>query len=170
VNFFKECIKATQDILDGKDYKDFEKAYNSHQNIIILGNGGSNAVASHIAQDMTKRGGKRALSFSDPSMLTCFMNDYGVDDAYAKFLEFYAGSDTLVILISSSGKSQNILEAVKYCIKNNIDFGVLTAFDPNNPVRISSVKSKFNYYIPTNSYGVAECIHQVFLHGIVECE
>jgi D-sedoheptulose 7-phosphate isomerase len=170
VNFFEECISATQNIISGEDYEKFKNAYSKHQEIIILGNGGSNAVASHIAQDMTKRGGKRALSFSDPSMLTCFMNDFGVDDAYAKFLEFYAKKNTLVILISSSGKSKNILRAAEYCENNNISYGVLSAFESFNPLKLQSKSAKFNYYIPTHSYGVAECVHQIFLHGIVECE
>jgi len=98
------------------------------------------------------------------------MNDYGVEDAYAKFLEFYAKPETLVILISSSGNSKNIVNAVKFCEQHNVSYGILTAFDPKNNVRQTSVSPVFDYYIPTNSYGVAECIHQVFLHGIVECE
>ena len=49
------------------------------ENIIIIGNGGSNSIASHIAQDYTKVLGKKAISFSDPSRLTCYMNDYGIE-------------------------------------------------------------------------------------------
>ena len=61
--------------------------------IIIIGNGGSNSIASHIAQDYTKVLDKRAISFSDPSRLTCYINDYGRDNAYAEFLDDFAGKD-----------------------------------------------------------------------------
>ena len=146
----------------------FINAYHHHNKIILIGNGGSNAAAAHIAQDFTKRGGKKALTFSDPSMLTCFMNDYGVDESYKKYLEAFADEETLVILISSSGNSQNILNCVEYCSENKIAYGVLTAFKSENPVRTRAYDAAFNYYIDTESYGVAECIHQIFLHGAVE--
>ena len=85
-----------------KHYKnDLEHIIDSHQNIIIIGNGGSNSVASHISQDYTKQLNKRCISFSDPSRLTCYINDYGRDEAYVEFLKDFADTDTLVILISS---------------------------------------------------------------------
>jgi len=169
MNFFEQCMEAIKWLQYDDEYQKFIAAYNTHKKIIIIGNGGSNAAAAHIAQDFTKRGGKQGLTFSDPSMLTCFMNDYGVEQAYKKYLESFADKDTLVILISSSGNSLNILNCVEYCSENNIAYGVLTAFKNDNPIRTRSlVDANFNYYIDTMSYGVAECIHQVFLHGAVE--
>lgn len=168
MGFFDECIAAIEDLKQDVEYVKFLDTYSFHEKIIIIGNGGSNAAAAHIAQDFTKRGGKKALTFSDPSMLTCFMNDYGVDEAYRKYLEAFADEETFVILISSSGNSQNILNCVKYCSQENIPYGVLTAFKLGNPVRTRAHDAKFNYYIDTESYGVAECIHQIFLHGAVE--
>lgn len=169
MNFFDDCIAAINS-MEEKEYRKFEQQYNNSHKIIILGNGGSNAVAAHIAQDMTKRGGKRAISFTDPSMLTCFINDYGMDNAYRQFLEFFADDSTLVILISSSGNSSNLTNCVFWCENNNIPYGILTAFDKNNSMRTVSRNAAFNYYIDTQSYGVAECVHQIFLHGIVECD
>ena len=152
------------------EYKKYYEAYEAHEKFILIGNGGSNSAAGHIAQDMTKRGGKKALAFTDASMLTCFMNDFGVDKAYSKFLEYYAEADTFVILISSSGESNNIIESVRWCQAKNLRYGVLTAFGDRNTVRTMSPDAVFNYYIPTQSYGVAECLHQIFLHGVVECQ
>jgi D-sedoheptulose 7-phosphate isomerase len=170
MKFFDECAQNLDDghIID--EYKKYYEAYETHKRFIIIGNGGSNSAAAHIAQDMTKRGGKKALAFTDASMLTCFMNDFGVDEAYSKFLEYYAETDTFVILISSSGESNNIIEAVRWCQATDLRYGVLTAFGERNTVRTMSVDAVFNYYIPTQSYGVAECLHQVFLHGVVECQ
>ena len=81
-----------------------KKIIDSSQEIIIIGNGGSNAIASHISQDYTKVLGKKSFSFSDPSRLTCYINDYGNENAYAKFLEHFSSANTTVILISSSGE------------------------------------------------------------------
>lgn len=166
--FFKECIGAIENLQNDEQYINFIEEYRNHKKIIVIGNGGSNAAAAHIAQDFTKRGGKQGLTFSDPSMLTCFMNDYGVDEAYKKYLESFSDNETFVILISSSGNSKNILNCVEYCSENKITYGVLTAFKPNNPVRTRAHDAAFSYYIDTTSYGVAECVHQIFLHGAVE--
>lgn len=168
MNFFEECARAITSIPQD-EYKKFSDKYDSAKDIILLGNGGSNAVASHIAQDMTKRGGKRALSFTDPSMLTCFINDYGMDFAYTRFLEFYTNPETFVILISSSGNSTNLVNAVRWCESEKIDYGILTAFNSNNAMRNTANNEIFKYHIDTESYGVAECVHQIFLHAIVEC-
>lgn len=170
MKFFEECVRS----LDGEhlldEYGKYFDAYESHYKFILIGNGGSNSAAGHIAQDMTKRGGKRALAFTDASTLTCFVNDFGVEQAYAKFIEYYADPDTFVIMISSSGESPNIKESVRFCQESRLKYGVLTAFGSQNSVRTMSTDAVFNYYIPTESYGVAECLHQIFLHGVVECQ
>lgn len=170
MKFFEECVANLQREELGSEYQKYRSAYETHKKFILIGNGGSNSAAGHIAQDMTKRGGKRAIAFTDSSMLTCFMNDYGVDQAYARFLEFYADDDTFIILISSSGESANIVKSVAWCQENMLKYGVLTGFSGRNTVRMMSEDATFNYHIPTASYGVAECLHQIFLHGVVECQ
>ena len=110
----------------------FQKIINKFEKIIIIGNGGSNSIASHISQDYTKELGKKAMCFSDPSRLTCYINDYGRDEAYKKFLEHFADFDTLVILISSSGNSMNIVNSAKWCEKVGIKFITLSGFNINN--------------------------------------
>tara|TARA_R110001592_G_scaffold52148_7_gene159810 strand:+ start:7200 stop:7697 length:498 start_codon:yes stop_codon:yes gene_type:complete len=140
----------------------------NHKDIIIIGNGGSNAIASHLSQDYTKALGKRAHSFSDPSRLTCYINDYGRDEAYAKFLEHFATEDTLVILISSSGNSQNICNAARYCIETATQFITLTGFDCGNELNlIGHEHAVLNYWIDATDYGEVECAHEIFLHSII---
>ncbi len=170
MNFFEECIMRLGDGQVAEEYRKYYQAYETRQKFILIGNGGSNSAAGHIAQDMTKRGGKQALAFTDPSMLTCFMNDFGVEQAYAKYIEYYADPDTFVIAISSSGESANIIESIRYCQSQKLSYGVLTGFDERNTARTISTDAAFNYHIPTRSYGVAECLHQIFLHGVVECQ
>ena len=76
--------------------------------VIIAGNGGSAAMASHVAVDFTKAANIRAINFNEADLITCFANDYGYENWVGKALEAYADPGDLVILISSSGKSQNI--------------------------------------------------------------
>ena len=110
---------------------------------------------------------KRVSILSDPSMITMLTNDFGYDKAYEKFLEYYVENDTLVIIMSSGGESKNMLNALKWCEKENTDYGVLTGFKEDNTIRKSAKKALWNYYINSNNYGVVECVHQIFLHGVV---
>ena len=114
-----------------------------------------------------KFGKKRVSIFSDPSMLTMLANDFGYENAYLKFLEYHVEDDTLVILMSSGGESENIIKCQKYCEENKIDYGVLTGFFSNNRLKTRSKNAAFNYHIDSESYGVVECVHQIFLHGVV---
>jgi len=138
----------------------------SHEKIIILGNGGSNSIASHISQDYTKALGKKAITFTDPSRLTCYINDYGMESAYRVFIEEFATKETLVILISSSGNSMNIVNAAMHCNENDIKTATLSGFDKEN--KLNKITSELNYWVNSTDYGVVECAHLIFLHSIIK--
>lgn len=139
-----------------------------HNDIIIIGNGGSNAIASHITQDYTKQLGKRAFSFSDPSRLTCYINDYGMENAYCQFLKEFCTKTTLVILMSSSGMSSNILRCASWCIDNEISMISLSGFKPDNVLRtMCHEKNLLNVHVSSFDYGVVECTHELLLHSIL---
>ena len=164
---FNKYINAFEDFFVSTEFEKYAKALKLSSEIIILGNGGSNSIASHISQDLVKFKNKKSLSFSDPSMLTCYINDFGMANAYVKFLKSYISKKTLVILISSSGESENIINCVKFLESSNSKYGVLTGFNKYNKVRKLSKKSLFNFHINSNDYGVVECLHQIFLHGAI---
>ena len=155
-----------------KCYEHFEllnTCISSYNNIIILGNGGSSAIASHISQDYTKKLKKRSYTFSDPSRLTCYANDYGYENAYAQFLkEFVTDEETLVILISSSGNSQNIINCAEWCeTRSNIKTITLTGFDSENKLRTANLKNRLiNFWVDSKDYGIVECVHMIFLHMV----
>ena len=92
---------------------------NNNKKVIIAGNGGSAAIASHVSVDFTKQGKIRTVNFNEPDLITCFANDFGYANWLAKCIEFYSDSGDHVILISSSGKSSNIINAAKEA-KNRI--------------------------------------------------
>ncbi len=155
-----EVSKITEDVKNSLGYW-----INNHKEIIIIGNGGSNSIASHISQDYTKVLDKKSYSFSDPSRLTCYINDYGRDNAYAEFLDDFTEKDTLVILISSSGNSMNIVNAAKYCENNNITYLALTGFNSNN--KLNNMNPMWRWHVDSSDYGVVECVHQIVLHSIL---
>ena len=167
VNPFNEYVTTLQSAHMEEEFDKFKKAFKNHDRIIILGNGGSNSVASHISQDYMKFHKKKVSILSDPSMITMLTNDFGYEFAYQKFLEYYVEEDTLVIIISSGGESPNMLKCVDWCEDNKISYGVLTGFEPNNTIRSEASSALWNYHIASKSYGVVECVHQIFLHGVI---
>ncbi len=167
MNPFKEYSVALESAHMEVEFDKFKKAFDSHPRIIILGNGGSNSVASHISQDYMKFHRKKVSLLSDPSMITMLTNDCGYDSAYQKFLEYYVEDDTLVIIITSGGESMNMVNCLNWCEGNNIDYGVLTGFKSDNTIKTQATNALFNYHIDSKSYGVVECVHQIFLHGVV---
>ena len=124
-------------------------------------------IRDSISQDYMKFHGKKVSVLSDPSMITMLSNDFGYDHAYEKFLDFYVEKDTLVIIMSSGGESPNMLNCLNWCENENTDYGILTGFKQDNTIRKSATNSLWNYHIASDSYGVVECVHQIFLHGVV---
>ena len=163
----QELGKLLKDIKPEEIMK-LKSLLNNRDRIFLIGNGGSNAVCSHLSQDYTKALGHRAVSFADASRLTCYINDYGMNKAYAKFIEHFATSQSLCILISSSGNSENIIETAKYCKSNFIDFIILTGFDPQNKLRAEfSGEALIDYHVPSFDYGIVENLHSIFLHAVI---
>ena len=164
LNELKNCLEQIKPTV----VEFFSSLLQNRDLIILIGNGGSNAVCSHLAQDYTKALGLKSISFSDSSRLSCYMNDYGLENAYAKFIEHFATQKSICILISSSGNSENILNAAKYCDENKIDFVILSGFDENNKLRSEfSKKASLSYYVPSHDYGIVENLHSIFLHSVI---
>ena len=136
--------------------------------IILIGNGGSNAIASHMAEDYTKALGKRALCFSDGARMSCYANDYGYDKAFSQFIKEFADKNSLVILISSSGNSKNILNCADYCKTEAIAYITLTGFDEYNQMNDKYSDSALHgFWIDSTDYGVVECAHEAILHSVI---
>jgi D-sedoheptulose 7-phosphate isomerase len=138
--------------------------------IFLIGNGGSNAIASHMAVDYTKFLNKRCYVPNTSDLITMMVNDYGVENMYSKFIEYYHNNENqLVILISSSGNSKNILQAADKCKELNIPMIILTGFKNSNSLNsFNSDNVKLKYWVDSDSYGVVEMAHHIFLHSIIE--
>jgi D-sedoheptulose 7-phosphate isomerase len=141
------------------------KAHAAGNKLIFIGNGGSAAIASHMATDYSKNGNIRALALNDSSMLTCLGNDLGYDRVFAKQVELHARSGDLLIAISSSGRSRNILNAVEAARSVGCDIVTLSGFAGDNPLR---GLGDINFYVASERYGFVEISHLTICHAILD--
>lgn len=151
--------------LQEDNFKKIKDKIKNFNRIIICGNGGSSSIASHVAVDFNKILKKEAITFTDDNLITCFANDYGYENWTLEAMKIYAKKKDLIILISSSGKSKNIVNAAKFIKKNKIYLITMTGFEKNN---ILSKLGNINIWIDSKSYNFVEMCHHIFLVAIVD--
>lgn len=137
----------------------------NNKKIIMVGNGGSAGIASHQAVDYWKNGGVRAIAFNDASLLTCISNDIGYEEVFSTPISMFADENDLLLAISSSGSSKNIINSVKKATEKNCDIITFSGFSKDNPLRFMG---KINFYVPSYSYGFVEILHLYIIHQILD--
>lgn len=145
---------------------EFIRTIESAKRIYIYGNGGSAGIASHIAIDLTKAVSRPCLTFTDPSLVTCFSNDFGFEQYVVECMRNFVSPDDAVILISSSGSSANVINGAKYCIENKIPYLSLSGFNEDNP--LSRLPSHGHFHVKSQNYNIVETMHFLFLITIIE--
>lgn len=163
IGAFKQCNKYTDAFPILVDEFTVHKRQNSQ--LFFIGNGGSSAIASHMTADFMKNGGMNTYSLYDNAVTTCMGNDYGYEFIFSKPLGFLLREDDLLVAISSSGNSQNIVNAIKTAKEKNARVITLTGFKPDNKVR---QMGDINVYVPCKKYGMVESIHNLILQQIVD--
>lgn len=149
-----------------KFQKKLIKIKKNKKKVIIFGNGGSAAIANHFSVDLTKTANIRCINFNESSLLTCFSNDYGYENWVKKAIEFHSKTGDLVILISSSGESKNMLNACEYISqKKKLDVVTLTGFNKNNSL---SKLGSINLWVNSKQYNHVENTHQFLLLSLVD--
>lgn len=133
--------------------------------IFMVGNGASASMASHIAADLCKNAHLCTEVFSDSSLLTAVANDVGTDYLFAVPLKQRGRKNDILVAISSSGNSRNILEAVKTARKMGLKVITFSAMQPDNALRRTG---DLNFYVKADTYGMAESAHAVLLHYWVD--
>jgi D-sedoheptulose 7-phosphate isomerase len=133
--------------------------------VVIAGNGGSAAIASHCAVDLTKVARVRTINFNEADLITCFANDYGYEKWIQKAVEFYADSGDVLVLISSSGKSPNVVAAAEYARQREIKTVTFTGFDPKNPLR---QLGDINLWVDSSAYNIVEMTHHIWLLAVCD--
>jgi D-sedoheptulose 7-phosphate isomerase len=137
----------------------------SGKKLMFIGNGASAAISSHMATDFWKTGGMRAMAFNDASGLTCIGNDFGYPHLFEKPVEMFADEGDVLVAISSSGRSENILRAVDAARAKKCLVLTLSGFEADNPLR---ALGDGNFYVPVRSYGQVEVLHHSICHCLLD--
>ncbi len=131
----------------------------------LVGNGGSASVVSHAHNDFVKACHMRAMVYQDAPMLTAYANDHGYARGYANALSVFLDPSDVLIAVSSSGVSPNILNAARAANGIGATIVTLTGFHPDNPLRQLGTT---NFYVPSSDYGKVELTHAALLHCLTD--
>ncbi len=137
----------------------------------IAGNGGSAAIADHLLCDWVKgtftpnQPPIRVHSLvSDTALLTACANDFGYDSSFSRQIEMQAQPGDVLICISSSGNSANILAALRKASSMGLKTIALTGFGGGESVRLADI----SLHIAAHNYGVVEDCHQILMHNFAQ--
>lgn len=133
--------------------------------ILLVGNGGSAAIASHLQNDLCDSVGVRAITFNEAPFLTAISNDHGYETFFGQAITLWTEKEDLLIAVSSSGRSENILLGVRECRKKEGKVITFSGFLPNNPLR---QLGDINFYIPSEVYGFVETAHAALGHFLTD--
>lgn len=140
-------------------------AKRTKQRFFFIGNGGSAAIASHMAADWLKNGGVAAMCFNDPALMSCIANDLGYEEVFTKPLSLHGQLDDVLFAISSSGQSRSITKAVELAGALGMKTITLSGFKPDNRLR---GLGDINFYVDSTKYGEVEIAHHTICHGILD--
>ena len=129
--------------------------------VMLIGNGGSASIASHMQNDLCKAVGVRAMVFNEPPLLMALSNDIGYECVFERPIHLWADAGDLLFAISSSGRSANILLGVEAAQKRGCTVVTLSGFDPRNPLREAG---DLNFYVSSEAYGYVELTHGGLTH------
>ncbi len=137
----------------------------SKGNNLIIGNGGSSATAGHVAEDYTKILGFPTQTLHCPQLMTCFANDYGWDEWMAHAIKLFRYSPgSVLIALSVSGESRNIVHAVTEAINKGLKVVTFTGPIPNT----LSTFSVPNFHVNSDNYNMVEIVHMIWLLSLCE--
>jgi D-sedoheptulose 7-phosphate isomerase len=156
-----------QDVAYNLATKQVRATHDAGNKIMFIGNGGSAGIASHMAIDYSKNGGIRSTAFNDGAALTCIGNDLGYDNVFAKQVDLHAREGDLLIAISSSGQSMNILKAADVALERGCKLYTFSGFSSENPLRNYG---DLNFYVDSREYGFVEITHLALIHSVLDLE
>jgi Phosphoheptose isomerase len=145
---------------------DILKKLNSSNTVHVFGNGGSASIASHFSMDLTNNSNIRCLNFNDPSIITCYSNDYKFENWISRAISKYGKKKDILILISSSGKSKNMINAIKSAKLKK--FSKIISFTGFSKKNYMNQNSDICFWINSKDYNIIENSHQFYLLMIVD--
>ena len=153
-------ISAHKQIIDR-----LEKLRRNKKTLYIIGNGGSNAIASHAAIDFLNTCKIKVMPLVDSSQITCMANDFGYENVFSKSLEIMMERDDVLIAISSSGMSKNIINAVELFKQKKGYIITYSGFNKNNKL---AKLGNINFWLNSKDYGQVEIGHALLIHLLTD--
>lgn len=160
-----KCMEGYAEIMNCLVDLFFEQKTKTDNRTYFIGNGGSAAIAIHMTADFLKNGGITTVGMYDAATLTCLGNDFGYEYVFSKQLEMLAKPGDLLVAISSSGNSANIIRAINVAHKKGAQVLSVTGFKEDNQAR---QLGEYNLYVPCMEYGIVESIHNMILQQVVD--
>jgi len=133
--------------------------------VFLAGNGASASIASHAAVDLVKTAAIQAHDFNEANLITALANDHGYEHWIARALELRASPGDAAVLVSSSGRSPNILAAARRARELGLRVVAFSGFSPDNPLR---TLADIEFHVDSNEYNIVECTHMVWLMATVD--
>ncbi|MBT3789510.1 MAG: SIS domain-containing protein [Alphaproteobacteria bacterium] len=165
-----EVTDADGNVIDVESFVDMaiekcRRAHSSGNKVMFVGNGASASHASHMAADFSKNGRIRSIAFNDAAALTCYANDYSYEEVFSKQIEIHGQAGDILVAISSSGESENIVLAARAARKIGASVITLSGFEAGNRLR---KLGDLNAWVPSPDYGFVEIAHLGIIHSIVD--
>jgi len=138
-----------------------DEVRSNRKTVYVIGNGASASMASHFSADLAKNGKLHTEVFSDLALITAISNDMGYEEVFAEPLRRRGAKEDLLVAISSSGNSKNILAAINEAKLIGMHTVTISAMKADNSLKNAG---DVNLYIPAKIYGDAESCHAAILH------
>lgn len=135
------------------------------QRVFVIGNGGSAGIASHHGVDLVNVVQVSALALVEPGVLTCMGNDYGYDQTFARPLAVHTQPGDIVMAVSSSGRSANVVQGCTAARERGAQIITLSGFSAENPLRSAG---DVNWWVASTDYGIIETAHFFILHTLID--
>lgn len=161
----KLFLNSRNDDLILKLRDEIKKTHQDEGRLIFIGNGASASLSSHAATDFTKQAKIPSIAFNDHNLITALSNDYGYENWLSKAIEYYSKRNDMLILISVSGESKNLINAIDSANKKNLKTASLTGSKKNNTIKL---KSDIALWVDSNAYNIVECIHTIWITLIID--
>jgi len=141
------------------------KTYLEKGRLIFIGNGASASLSSHAATDFTKQAKIPSIAFNDHNLITAFSNDYGYENWVSKAIEFYSNDNDMLIFISVSGESKNLINGLNFAKKRNLKTASLTGSKEQNTLKLNS---DISLWVDSKAYNIVECLHTIWITLIID--
>ena len=163
---YRKALFETNVKAELEDFKEICLSLKARDNkLMMAGNGASATIVSHAATDFTKQAKVRSLCFTDASLITAYGNDFGYENWVAEAVNSYYQKGDIVVLISSSGSSKNIVNAARKAKALGLTLVTFSGFSSENPLKQIG---DLNFWLPSKAYNIIENTHSIWITTVVD--